>query len=389
MTSLRFNDGAAHSGKDTHMDNTWQGLGAWPTLLALGGAVLLGAFGLLAVLWEALWPDARQRRWGALQPDSTGPRPADAHAAGAEGPDTQAGASLAAAGALSLWRAVRSAWQGWHAPLWLRRGGTWLAPLWHTLAPPLQRLLGSLGAAEAPLRQLLLQAGWRGPHAVQRYRLAAAAGLLGLPLLLWWLLQPWGGSAAGGRSDATPGLPLWLLAAWIGLRLPDAVLAWRRRQRQRLIFNALPGALDLMRVCVQAGLGLDAAMDRVGRELRWSCPPLSQELAVVGLQLRAGAARGEALHQMAARIGLPEFDSLVGVLVQSERFGTPVGQALQTQAVLLRERRRQRAEAAAARLPVQLVLPLVLCVLPALLTVLLGPAVLGVLQNLLPNLAAR
>lgn len=372
------------------MNSSLQGLEAWPTLLALGGAVMLGALGLLAVLWEALWPDARQRRWQGLQEADAPPARAGAGLAADPEADASAGSGgLRALGQHPLLARLEAAWQrGRQRPAWRRCEAT-LALLWRPAAGPLQRLLGSLGAAEAPLRQQLQQAGWASPQAVRHYRLAAAAGLLGLPIVLGLLLQVWGGGAEAGRRAASPGLPVWLLAAWLGLRLPDALLAWRRRQRQRRIFNALPGALDLMRVCVQAGLGLDAAMDRVGRELRWSCPPLSQELAMLGLQLRAGAARNEALQQMAGRIGLPEFDSLVGVLVQSERFGTPVGQALQTQAVLLRERRRQRAEAAAARLPVQLVMPLVLCVLPALLTVLLGPAVLGVLHNLLPGLTVR
>lgn len=364
--------------------NTLQGLGAWPTLLALGGAVLLGAFGLLAVLWEALWPDARTRRWQGLR---ASPRVSGAPPSVATGSDDEP-ESAAASSAMFLWAVLGKAWQrllGWP---WLRSLLRWLAPWGQRLGPSVQRVLGALGMPDAQLRQRLQQAGWHAPKAPWRYRLAAAAGLFGLPLLAWMLFGPAPGRGVPGAGASLP-LALWIAAAWAGLRLPDAVLAWRRRQRQRRIFNALPGALDLMRVCVQAGLGLDAAMSRVGSELRWSCPPLSQELAVVGLQLRAGAARGEALQQMAMRIGLPEFDSLVAVLVQSERFGTPVGQALQTQAALLRERRRQRAEAAAARLPVQLVLPLVLCILPALLTVLLGPAVLGVLHNLLPGFSAR
>ena len=364
------------------MDSQWQSLGAWPTLLALGGAVLLGALGVLAVLWEALWPDPRTRRWQGL-------RAADGGA-----PQAGAGRVLAPPGvadrdgdrhAQAAWmRVLRRQWQRLQVPAWLqRRVKAW----WPRITPGLYRALGALGLPDAQLKLHLQQAGWDRPQAALRYRLAAAAGLLGGPLLLW-LLSAGTGSESPARG-VWQGVWLWLLAAWAGLRLPDAVLSWRRHQRQRRIFNALPGALDLMRVCVQAGLGLDAAMDRVGRELRWSCPPLSLELALLGLQLRAGAARSAALRQMAARIGLTEFDSLVGVLVQSERFGTPVGQALQAQATLLRERRRQRAEAAAARLPVQLVLPLVLCVLPALLVVLLGPAVLGVLHNLLPGLAGR
>lgn len=335
----------------------WDPVGLWPVYAMVFFTVALAVWAVMA--WW--WPDPRQQRWqalvqGAMHGASPGSSPGEATGA-----------------------AVVSWWQrhGQHK--------TWQA---------LRRVLRTLGAwlagpdATHSLRQQLQQAGWADEAALDTYRVASllgllvGAGLMGLALAMG-VLPTW---LSGSSWQGLAGL---VLAAWAGLRSPQLLLHWRRQRRQREIFNAFAGALDLMRVCVQAGLGLDAAIDRVGRELRWSCPPLSQEFQLTGLALRAGAARAEALRQMAARIGLPEIDALVGLLVQSDRFGTPVSDTLRVHAQMLRLQRSQRAQAAAARLPVQLVIPLVFCVFPALLTVLLGPAVLGVMHNLLPSLTAR
>ena len=331
----------------------WDPVGLWPVYAMVFFTVAVAVWAVLA--WW--WPDARQQRWRSLVQGST-----DATGFGQ---------------APGLWRAWR---QRWHSPAWqpLRRF--------------LRRLAGGVSGPDTAqaLRLQLQQAGWSSDGAIDIYRwmslLGLLAGAVGMATLLMSAALPLPG---GGNALSWQGLVWLVLAAWAGLRLPQGVLHWRRRRRQRDIFNAFAGALDLMRVCVQAGLGLDAAIDRVGRELRWSCPPLAQEFQLTGLALRAGAARAEALRQMAARIGLPEIDALVGLLVQSDRFGTPVSDTLRVHAQMLRVQRSQRAQAAAARLPVQLVIPLVFCIFPALLTVLLGPAVLGVMHNLLPSLTAR
>jgi len=328
--------------------------GLWPVYAVLFMTVAAAVWALLA--WW--WPDARQRRWQALQAGT---------AEGGRNPRN--------------WR-NRQAWQASLHRLQV----AWQAERMRGVRQRLQVLeswvIGPQAAQALSLQ--LQQAGWRRPGAAELYRLLSLLALLVAGLGVAVLVQARGLPLAGWQSVC-----LVLLAAWAGLRSPQLVLQWRRRQRQREIFNTFPGALDLMRVCVQSGLGLDAAMDRVGRELRWSGPALSQELHLTGLALRAGAARAEALRQMASRIGLPEVDALVGLLVQSDRFGTPVSDTLRVHAQMLRTQRRQRAQAAAARLPVQLVMPLVFCIFPALLTVLMGPAVLGVLHNLLPSLTAR
>ena len=124
---------------------------------------------------------------------------------------------------------------------------------------------------------------------------------------------------------------------------------------------------------MQAGLGLDAAIERVGREMRHARPVLSQEFALTGLALRAGASRADALRNLSQRVGLKEIDALVAMLIQADRFGTSVSESLTVHAEALRIQRRLKAEEAAAKLPVKLLIPLVFCVFPSLLTVLLGP----------------
>ncbi len=219
-----------------------------------------------------------------------------------------------------------------------------------------------------PLGLQLVQAGWRSRHALWGYGGSKTVLLVLLPALL--------SSVAWSFGLRTGSLPWWaalLGTAAAGYRLPDTALHWQRARRQERLFRAFPDALDLMRVCVQAGLGLDAAIDRVGREMRLAHPILSEEWRLTGLELRAGASRAQALRHLAERVGLPDIDALVTMLIQADRFGTRMADALQVHADALRTQRRLRAEEAAAKLPVKLLIPLVFCIFPALLTVMLGP----------------
>jgi tight adherence protein C len=140
----------------------------------------------------------------------------------------------------------------------------------------------------------------------------------------------------------------------------------------------------MMRLCVQAGLGLDSAIERVGREMRLSYPQLSDEFALTGLELRAGSSRADALRHLSLRMGLSDIDGLVSMLIQADRFGTSIGESLEVHSDALRTKRRLIAEEAAAKLPIKLLIPLIFCVFPALMTVLLGPVVISITQNLLP-----
>jgi tight adherence protein C len=177
----------------------------------------------------------------------------------------------------------------------------------------------------------------------------------------------------GLRAGSLPWWAALLGAASLGYVLPDLALRWQLARRQGALFKGFPDALDLLRVCVQAGLGLDAAIERVGREMRLASPVLSEEWRLTGLELRAGASRAQALRHLAERVGLPDIDALVTMLIQADRFGTRMADALQVHADALRTQRRLRAEEAAAKLPVKLLIPLVFCIFPALLTVMLGP----------------
>ena len=169
----------------------------------------------------------------------------------------------------------------------------------------------------------------------------------------------------------------------IGYMGPMAFLRWKQAKRREEITMALPDALDLMVICVEAGLGLNAALLNVGREIRLNSVELSDELRMVNSEMRAGVARLEALRNLAIRTGVDEVRALVAVLVQSDRFGTSIAQALRTHAQSLRTRRRQRAEEAARKTPVKMVFPLVFCIFPELLVVILAPGMLQLFRALL------
>ena len=181
-----------------------------------------------------------------------------------------------------------------------------------------------------------------------------------------------------------PNVPLALGAAGLGYVLTGVVLARLAKRRQHRIRLSLPDALDLLVVSVEAGLGLDQALQRVGDELEFAHPELSEDLRLINLELRAGKARPEALHNLADRTGVDDVASLVAVLVQTDKFGTSVAQSLRVQSDVLRTKRRQRAEEAAAKTGVKMVFPLVICIFPAIWVVTIGPAAIKFVQVLMP-----
>ena len=180
-------------------------------------------------------------------------------------------------------------------------------------------------------------------------------------------------------------LALMVFLAAIGYFLPNVLLAHRIRNRKREIFENFPDAIDLMTVCVEAGLGLDAALARVGEEISLKSPIMGEELHLVNLELRAGNTRDKALRNLALRTGVEEVDMLVAMLVQSDRFGTSVADALRVHSDTLRTKRRLRAEEAAAKIPLKLLFPLIFCIFPSMLLVLLGPAFISIYRILLPT----
>ena len=181
-----------------------------------------------------------------------------------------------------------------------------------------------------------------------------------------------------------PNILLGLGGLGIGYVLPGMVLARLAKRRAHRIQLSLADALDLMVVSVEAGLGLDQALQRVGNELAFAYPDLSDELRLVNLELRAGKARPEALRNLADRTGVDDLGSLVTMLIQTDKFGTSVAQALRVYSETLRTKRRQRAEEAAAKTGVKMVFPLVFCIFPSIWVVTIGPAAIKFITVLMP-----
>lgn len=172
------------------------------------------------------------------------------------------------------------------------------------------------------------------------------------------------------------------VALVVGYFIPDFWLSYAISQRQQRIRLSLPDALDLMAICMEAGLGMDQALVRVGQELRSSHPALGEEFLQINMEQRAGARRLEAWKAFANRTDVESVRSFVAMLVQADRFGTPLAKALGTFSDSLRTQRRQRAEETAAKTTIKLVFPLVLFIFPTIFIVTLAPAVLGIIKNI-------
>ncbi len=175
-----------------------------------------------------------------------------------------------------------------------------------------------------------------------------------------------------------------LLLFIIGFGLPDSILGLIIRSRQKRITKALPDALDLMVICVEAGLGLDMTFKRIGDEIRPICSDLSDEFALTNLEVRAGKTRSDCFKNMALRTGVPEIKNLMTILVQTSRFGTSLAKALRIHSDAMRIKRRQIAEETAAKSTVKLVFPLVCFIFPVIFVVLVGPGVIRIIQVLFP-----
>jgi len=181
-----------------------------------------------------------------------------------------------------------------------------------------------------------------------------------------------------------PNLLVALSVCMVGYIVPGMVLARLAKRRQHRIRLGLPDALDLLVVSVEAGLGLDAAIQRVGHELAFAHPDLCSELRLINLEMRAGTARAEALQNLADRTAVDDVQSLVAMLVQTDKFGTSVSQSLRVHSETVRTKRRQRAEEAAAKTGVKLVFPLVFCIFPSIWVVTIGPAAIKFIEVIGP-----
>lgn len=251
------------------------------------------------------------------------------------------------------------------------------------LTGPLAKLsLPAEGWETSMLRTRFMNAGFRHPAAPVVYFAAKTMLAVGLPLLVFIVL-----STSSAKYGANM-LLFWLLvAAAIGYYLPNLLLKNLIARRQREVFESFPDALDLMTVCVEAGLAMDAALSRVSAEIGLKSAVLSDELNLVTLELRAGSSKEKALRNLALRTGVEDVDALVAMLIQSERFGTSIAASLRVQSDQLRTKRRQRAEEQAAKIALKLLFPLIFFIFPSLLVVLMGPAFIQIYRVLLPTMA--
>jgi len=175
-------------------------------------------------------------------------------------------------------------------------------------------------------------------------------------------------------------LLLVLLTAAAGYYLPEMALSLITKKRIKILRNSLPDMIDLMVICTEAGMGIDAAIARISHEMVRNNPDLAQEFYLSALEIRAGGNRTEALRDLALRTGLDDLKDLVSVIVQSDKFGTSLAESLRVQSDMMRTKRTQRAEEMAAKIPVKMSVPLVLFIFPTLLIVLLGPAIIQLIQ---------
>jgi tight adherence protein C len=305
---------------------SWLGTGTGGTdlvwlLLAIGGAVCLFAYGVSLLVAGATDPVRRRVA------EVTSPLPGDARA-------------------LDL---------GW-------------------LVSPLAKFVMPKASAERDSTHTrLVQAGFRTPQSLRNFYGTKLILALCLPLVVV-VASRW----LPALSTNVIGFLL-VLAAFIGVRLPDIALEHVRQRRIKRLRNGLPDALDLLVVCVESGLGLAPAIERVARELEFSHPDLGQELALVNAEMRAGVERPVALRNLANRSGVDDISGLVGLLIQTIRFGTSVAEALRVYSEEFRDKRMQKAEEQAAKIGTKMIFPLVLCLFPSFFIVAIGPAVLRII----------
>lgn len=244
-------------------------------------------------------------------------------------------------------------------------------------AQPLTRLsVPEDGWEKSPMRTRFINAGWHNRSAPTLYFASKTVLVLLLPAIVGIVL-----AVRPIISDNTQILFLLLLAASCGYYLPNVVLGRLIELRKREVFESIPDALDLLTVCVEAGLSLERAMVKVAAEIHIKSLVLAQELQLVMMEMRTGFSKEKSLRNFALRVGLDDVDVLVAMLIQSERFGTSIADALRVHAENLRNKRRVLAEEKAAKIGLKLLFPLIFCIFPTLLMVLLGPAGIQIMRT--------
>ncbi|MDO9145780.1 type II secretion system F family protein [Rhodoferax sp.] len=261
-------------------------------------------------------------------------------------------------------------------------GSEWQARVIKAVGPMAKLSTPKVGWDESSLRVRFMQAGLRETAWPAIYFAAKTV----LALLWPGLFVLYQGLSAMQMTATNTILVLVLLTA-LGYYLPNVLLANLIKHRKREVEDALPDALDMMLVCVEAGLGLDAAMNRAASEIGLRSEAMADELNLVALELRMGVKRDQALRNMALRTGVDDVASFVAMLVQADRFGTNVADALRIEAETMRTHRRLRAEERAAKIPLKLLFPLIFFIFPSLMLVLLGPAMISIYRVLLPTMS--
>lgn len=242
------------------------------------------------------------------------------------------------------------------------------------LGPVASYVLPQKDAERSKMTMQLMRAGYRSPHALQVFYAIKSLAIVAFPLIALLSFR-----FIAALENSSP-LSLAAVAAGIGMFGPNIVLGKLVELRTKAIRNAFPDALDLLVVCVESGLGLAAAIQRVADELDVSHPELAFELSTVNAEIRAGMPREKALRNLADRTGLRDIRGLVGLLVQTMKFGTSISDALRVYSEEFRDKRMQMAEEQAAKMGTKLIFPLVFCMFPVFFIVAIGPAVLRIIE---------
>jgi tight adherence protein C len=229
---------------------------------------------------------------------------------------------------------------------------------------------------QSELKIRLANAGFRSDSAVAVYLGLRFAVLMGFFLMSLAIFLPKYGLTMAALKPI-------VIFGGIGFYLPNLVLWFLRKKRQDEIFLALPDALDLLVVCVESGLGLDAAMRKVCDEMKDHAKVIAEEFSLANFQLQMGRPRREVLHDLGVRTGVDDVRSLAAILIQADRFGSSIAQALRVQSDSMRTRRKQLAEEKAAKTAVQLIFPLVLFIFPGIFVVLVGPAAISIMNTMM------
>lgn len=260
----------------------------------------------------------------------------------------------------------------------------WVERIVQAANPFVKLSLPSEGWDNSPLRVRFINAGWRKPSSMPLF-FALKTGLAILfPLLLMLL-----GGENFFNAGASNIMLMLILVAGIGCYVPNFYLAQVIAKRQREIFENFPDALDLLIICIEAGLALDQAFAKVAAEIHIKSETLAQELQLVLMELRTGFSKEQALRHLSLRTGVEEVEVLVTMLIQSERFGTSMADSLRVHSDNLRTKRRQRAEETAAKIAIKLLFPLIFFIFPTLLLVLLGPSMVQIYRVLLPAMTGQ